>query len=145
MLKNVSNAIVSQGLPKMSFGEEFSLREKEYLQKLLEGGKKNKCPNRSMEAKLLAVLGNYDRPTNHPTDRQTTYRPGHRKVSLPITIMITSQRTDARIYLLGSFANHISSNKLMSTPHKGRNVNSRLQSTKRSKRKSQSTLLSFFL
>ena len=62
-LKNVSNAIVSQGLPKMSFGEEFSLREKEYLQKLLEGGKKTSTFNRSMEVKLVTLLGNYDRPT----------------------------------------------------------------------------------
>ena len=33
--------------------------------------------------KLLALLGNYDRPTNRSADRQTD-RSGHRTVSFPI-------------------------------------------------------------
>ena len=45
----------------------------------------NKCSDRSMEMKLSALLGNYDRPT--PTTDQLTDRPGQRKVSLPIRIV----------------------------------------------------------
>ena len=35
-----------------------------------------------MEVKLTALLGNYDRPTDQPTDQQTG-KPGHRVVTLP--------------------------------------------------------------
>ena len=46
--------------------------------------KKNKCSDRSMEVKLPALLGNYDRPTDRRTDRvkgtkvkrQSIYRAG---------------------------------------------------------------------
>ena len=30
-----------------------------------------KCKDRSLKVELPALLGNYDRPTNQPTDRQT--------------------------------------------------------------------------
>ena len=36
--------------------------------------KKNKCFDRSMEVKLPALLGNYDRQTNRPTTRRTDRR-----------------------------------------------------------------------
>ena len=51
----------------------FWLKDKRY-QITEEITKKNKCSERSMEVKLPALLGNYDRPTNRrtnqPRDRQ---------------------------------------------------------------------------
>ena len=44
---------------------------------------KSKCCDRNIVVKLLAPKGDYDRKTdNHPTNR-----PGHREVSLPISII----------------------------------------------------------
>ena len=50
----------------------------------------NKCSDRSMEVKLPALLGNYDRQTNQPADRPTnqrTDRQVHREVKLLIKIV----------------------------------------------------------
>ena len=44
----------------------------------------NKFPDRSMEVRAPAPLGNYDRQTDQPTDRMTD-RPDQREVSLPIS------------------------------------------------------------
>ena len=50
----------------------------------------NNCSDRSMEVKLHALLGNYDRQTIQPTDQTTIQSTdgrtdqGHREVSLPI-------------------------------------------------------------
>ena len=38
------------------------------------GGKKNAQIGEDMEAKLPVLLGNYDRPTNQPTERPTNER-----------------------------------------------------------------------
>ena len=46
----------------------------------------NKWSDKSMEVYLPALLEKYDRPTNKPTDRRTTDRPGHREVTLPIIL-----------------------------------------------------------
>ena len=48
----------------------------------------NKCSDRSIEVKLPARLGNYDKQTDQPTDRPTTERRrtdrrAHREVTLP--------------------------------------------------------------
>ena len=42
--------------------------------------KKDKCSIRSMEVKLPALVGSYDRPTDRPTNR-TTKRPTDRQVN----------------------------------------------------------------
>ena len=36
-----------------------------------DGNVSNKCSDRSMEVKLSALLGNYDKQTDQPTDRPT--------------------------------------------------------------------------
>ena len=48
----------------------------------------NKCSDRSIEVKLPALLGNYDRPTD---------RPGIREVSLPI--MIKNEKKNLLIFI----------------------------------------------
>ena len=37
-----------------------------------------------MEVYLIAIFGNFDRPTNQQTNRRPTDRPGHREATLPI-------------------------------------------------------------
>ena len=51
----------------------------------------------SMEVKLPAILGNYDRPT--ATDKRTK-RQGHREVSLPMLSLFILATHSVRIVLL---------------------------------------------
>ena len=51
--------------------------------KFLNNERKNKCSDGSMAVQLLALLGNYARQTDRPTDQQMD-RMGHREVTLPV-------------------------------------------------------------
>ena len=48
----------------------------------------NKCSDRSMEVKLPALLGNYDRQTNQPADRPTNLRTDDKQVHREVKLLI---------------------------------------------------------
>ena len=54
---------------------------------------KTSAPIGALQVKLSALLGNYDRPMNRPTDQRTeqpTNRRDHREVSLPTIIYLNT-------------------------------------------------------